>query len=149
MYSHLLVATDGSDLSQKGVDHGLALAKALNAKVTLLTVTEPFPVYGSASAVGWVPDGGDIEAYQEGQDKFANETLAKAKAAATAQGVNADTLHVPNARPAESIVETAQQKGCDLIVMASHGRRGLGRILLGSQTAEVVSHSPLPVLVVR
>lgn len=149
MYSHLLVATDGSDVAQKGVDHGLALAKALGARVTLLTVTEPFPIYGSASAVGWVPDGGDIDAYQKSQDDAANQTLAKAQAAASAIGVAVDTIHVPNARPAEAIVETAQAKGCNLIVMASHGRRGLGRILLGSQTAEVVSHSPLPVLVVR
>ena len=149
MYTHLLVATDGSELAQKGVSHGLNLAKALGAKVTLLTVTEPFPVYGSASAVGWVPDGNDIAAYESGQEEAARATLAKASEAAATLGVVADTVHVPNARPAEAIVETAGKYGCNLIVMASHGRRGLGRMLLGSQTAEVVSHSPLPVLVVR
>ena len=83
------------------------------------------------------------------QKKFAGETLAAAQAAAGKAGVKADHLHVADARAADAILETAEARGCDLIVMASHGRRGVERMLLGSQTAEVVSHSRLPVLVVR
>jgi nucleotide-binding universal stress UspA family protein len=80
---------------------------------------------------------------------YAAEILAKIKAAADKIGVIAETVHVPDSRPAEAILESAARHGCSLIVMASHGRRGISRLLLGSQTAEVVAHSPVPVLVVR
>ena len=87
--------------------------------------------------------------YDKVQDEFANRVFAGAKQAAEQHGVAVETIHVRNAQPAEAILETAKAQGCDLIVMASHGRRGLGRLLLGSQTSEVVTRSPLPVLVVR
>ena len=149
MYKHMLISTDGSDVAQKGVDHGLSLAKSLDAKVTLITVTEPFPFHASAAGAGWVSLPEDISGYEEGQKKAADKLLATVREAAAKIGVTADVLHVPDARPAEAIVETAKAEGCSLIVMASHGRRGLGRLLLGSQTAEVLAHSPVPVLVVR
>jgi nucleotide-binding universal stress UspA family protein len=75
--------------------------------------------------------------------------LVSAKAAADRAGVAADTLHVPDRWPADAIIEVAEARGCNLIVMASHGRRGLGRLILGSQTSEVLAHSKIPVLVVR
>ena len=134
MYKHILISTDGSEVAQKGVDHGLSLAKSLAARVTVITVTEPFPYYAAASSAGWAPLPIDISGYEEGQKDLA---------------VEASILYVPNSRPAEAIVETARTQGCSLIVMSSHGRRGLGRMLLGSQTAEVLAHSPVPVLVVR
>jgi nucleotide-binding universal stress UspA family protein len=149
MYKHILISTDGSDVAQKGVDHGLSLAKSLGAKVTVITVTEPFPFHASTAGAGWVPLPEDISGYEEGQKKAADKLLATVREAAAKIEVAADGLHVPDARPAEAIVETATTEGCSLIVMAPHGRRGLGRLLLGSQTAEVLAHSPVPVLVVR
>ena len=146
MYKHILISTDGSDVAQKDVDQGLALAKALGARVTLITVTESFPIYASAGA-GWVST--EMANYDDIQKEHAEKILATAKQAADGLGVTAETLYVPNASPAEAIVEAAKSRGCDMIAMASHGRRGIGRLLLGSQTSEVVSHAPVPVLVVR
>lgn len=150
MYTHILIATDGSELAQRGVDHGLSLAKDLGARVTILTATEPFPFRASAGvAAGWVPGPDDFSLYEQGQKESADKLLADVKAAAERMGVTADTVHVPDLHPAEAIVQTAKAKDCNLIVMASHGRRGLGRLLLGSQTSEVVTTSTVPVLVVR
>jgi nucleotide-binding universal stress UspA family protein len=149
MYKHILISTDGSDVAQKGVDHGLSLAKALGAKVTIVTVTERFPIYTGMTGAGWIPGPNEMADYDAGQKKWAGEVLARVKAAADKLDVEAETLHVPDALPAEAIIETAGSRGCSLIVMSSHGRRGLGRLLLGSQTSEVLAHSPVPVLVVR
>jgi len=146
MYSHILIATDGSELAQKGVDHGLALARNLNAKVPVVTVTEPFPNYGGE---GWALGPEDYDRYDADQVKFAQKLLEPIKASADQFEVACETRHVLGRRPAEAILDVATNEGCSLIVMASHGRRGLGRLLLGSQTQEVVSHSSVPVLVVR
>src|SRR5690606_2436761 len=124
------------------------LAKALDSKVTIITVTEPFPVPGAASGAGWIATPDDFESYEASRKKFAEAILAPLKAAAEKMGVKAETIHVPDAWAATAIVDTAQQVGCSLIVMASHGRRGINRLLLGSQTAEVVASSSVPVLVV-
>jgi len=149
MYNHILISTDGSELAKKGVDHGLALAKILGAKVTIITVTEPFPAYASAVGDSWITGAAEIAAHDASRKEFAVNILKEAKAAADRIGVAAETLHVPNALPAEAIIEAAGSRGCSLIAMASHGRRGLGRLLLGSQTSEVLTHSTVPVLVVR
>ena len=149
MYKHILISTDGSEVAQKGVDHGLSLAKALGARATIITVTDPFPIYAGSTVAGWAPGPADMEGYEEGQKEYATKVLAAAKAEAAKLGVEANGIHVPDARAAEAIVETATAENCSLIVMSSHGRRGLGRLLLGSQTSEVLSHSPVPVLVVR
>lgn len=147
MYTHILIAADGSDVSQKGVDHGLALAKALGARALVVTVTEPFPITGGDFA--YVPSETMIEDFQAGQAKAAGATLAAIKAAADQAGVAVETLHVSDVLPAEAILAAAESHGCDLIVMGSHGRRGLGRLVLGSKAYEVVSHGHIPVLVVR
>ena len=131
------------------MDHGLSLAKSLGARVTVITVTEPFPYYAAASSAGWAPLPVDISGYEEGQKDAAEKLLANVKAADAKLGVEASVVHVPDSPPAEAIVETARTQGCSLIVMSSHGRRGIGRMLLGSQTAEVLAHSPVPVLVGR
>ena len=149
MYKHILISTDGSDVARKGVEHGLALAKAVGAKVTVVTVSEPFPFHASVAGAGWVPTADDVSGYEAAQKDYAGKVLAAAKAQADGAGVTATTLHVPDAWPAEAIVDTAKTAGCDLIVMASHGRRGLGRLILGSQAAEVLAQSAVPVLVVR
>ena len=149
MYAHILISTDGSEVAAKGLDHGLTLAKALGAKVTILTVTERFPAYVGMPAAGWFPDPEEIAAFDGRQAEIAAEILKAAKDAADKIGVAADTVHVAESMPAEAIVETAKARDCSLICMSSHGRRGIGRLLLGSQTAEVLAHSTIPVLVVR
>ncbi len=139
MYKHILISTDGSELAQKGVTHGLALAKVSGSKVTVVTVTQPYPLQSAAT----------IDSWSTAQTHHAEAALTPVAAAARAQGIEIHSHQITNDSPAEAIVETAKSLGCDLIVMASHGRRGVSRLLLGSQTAEVVSHSPVPVLVVR
>lgn len=146
MYKHILISTDGSDVAQKGVDHGLALAKGLGAKVTVVTVTERLPVYfGLEAGVTAVA----YDNFDASQNEAAAKVLAAAREAATRLGVSIETVLLKNVVPAEAILETARAHGCDLIAMASHGRRGLGRLMMGSVTAEVLAHSPAPVLVVR
>ncbi|MET8524093.1 universal stress protein [Nocardioides sp. NPDC004968] len=149
MYKLILIPTDGSDFAQKGVNHGLNLAKSVGAKVTIVTVSEPFPIYaGAAASAGWTTPPMETGEYEVSQRQAAENTLADARAAADRLGVDAETVHIPQALPAEAIVEIANNRHCSLIVMASHGGRGLRRFLLGSQTSEVLSRSSVPVLVV-
>ena len=145
MYEHVLIATDGSEVAQKAVDQGLALAKALNAKVTVITVTEPWfavaPPYG--------PGDFPIEQYDKIAAEGAALILRDVEAAARRAGVACETLHVKDKFAAAGIIETARDHGCDIIVMSSHGRRGLTRLLLGSQANKVVTSSTVPVLICR
>ncbi|TPI77705.1 universal stress protein [Mesorhizobium sp. B2-8-9] len=149
MYKKILIATDGSELAQKGVAHGLELAVGLGAAVVFVTVSEPFPTLAWGGAMAGYVAADELTNYQESARKFARELLDKCKAEADAKGIGSKTLHIENRTPAEAILEVATAEACDLIVMASHGRRGLGRLVLGSQTAEVVSLTQIPVLVVR
>ena len=150
MYEHILISTDGSEVAQKGVDHGLSLAKNLGARITIVMVTEPFPFPMHAGiAGGWVPGPEDMSRYEASQKEMAQKVMGAVEAAAKKLGVPAGTVHVPDAYPAEAIIEVAKARDCSLIVMASHGRRGLRRLVLGSQTWEVLANSPVPVLVVR
>jgi nucleotide-binding universal stress UspA family protein len=146
VYKRILISTDGSEVAQKGVDHGLSLAKSVGAKVTIVMVTEGFPV---SPGPDWIPGPAEMADYDARQKEAATHVLADVKAAADRLGVDAETVHVPEAQPAEAIIATANKHQCDLIVMASHGRRGLRRLLLGSQTSEVLVSSAIPVLVVR
>jgi nucleotide-binding universal stress UspA family protein len=148
MYAHILLSTDGSDIARKGLKHGIVLAKALNAKVTVITVPEPLPVdYGSGHAGGASPE--EVDRFDAACKERAGKVLDEARAMADQIGISAELLHVPNALPASAIIETAKSGGCDLIVMASHGRRGLRKLFLGSQTLEVLADGSVPVLVVR
>ncbi len=148
MYNHILISTDGSEVAQKGVDHGLSLAKSLGARVTIIMATERIPTYAFSDA--FVTTGPELLArYEATQKEIAQQALAAVDAAARKLGVSADTVHIPEAYPAEAIVELAKERDCSLIVMSSHGRRGLRKLVLGSQTSEVLAHSPVPVLVVR
>ena len=150
MYANILLSTDGSDIARKGVKHGIALAKALNAKVTVITVTEPLPIYlGTGFDSGWIPSKDEIDSFDAARKKFAGKVLDEARAMAEQTGIAAELLHIPNAHPATTIIETAKSKGCDLIVMGSHGRRGLKKLFLGSQTSEVLVGGSVPVLVVH
>jgi nucleotide-binding universal stress UspA family protein len=147
MYANILLSTDGSDVARKGVQRGMDLAKALNAKVTVITVTEPPPnLRGGAS--GWIPTQEAVDGFAAAGRENADKVLDEARAMAKQIGISAELLHVPNAHPATAIIETAKSRGCDLIVMASHGHRGLRKLFLGSQTSEVLADGSVPVLVV-
>lgn len=149
MYANILLSTDGSDVARKGVEHGIALAKVLNAKATIVTVTESLPIdYGGGFDSGWIPSQEDIASFDAACKQRADKVLDQARSMAERSGLSAELLHIPNAHPATAIVETAKSRGCDLIVMASHGRRGLRKLLLGSQTSEVLVNGSVPVLVV-
>lgn len=149
MYTNILLSTDGSELANKGVRHGLALAKALNAKATIITVTEAMYIdYGSGHTSAILPSQDEIDSYEAAHKEHAHNVLKVVRSMAEEIGVSSDFLHVPNSHPATAIIETAKSKGCDLIVMASHGRRGLRRLFLGSQTSEVLANGIVPVLVV-
>lgn len=148
MYAHLLIATDGSELAGRAVAHGVKLARQLGARVTFVSATETWPSI-DMGAMPHHADQGIIDAFETAVREAALETLANAGAVAEDAGVSWDSLHVPGRRAAEAIVEAAAAGGCDLIVMASHGRRGVRRLLLGSQTVEVLTSTEVPVLVVR
>lgn len=148
MYKHVLIAVDGSDVGQKGLEHGLSLAKALDAQVTAVTVTEPFPLMADGG-FGYAPSASMVEDYGAGQDEMAKAILTAAQQAGARIGVTVEALHVSDAPPAEAIMEIAKSRDCDLIVMGSHGRRGLGRLVLGSKTMEVMVHCHIPILVIR
>lgn len=148
MYKHVLIATDGSDLAGKGVDQGLDLARALGAKVSILSVLPPLlPEAAKAAMAGGVED--PVGQYDRQINEAMKERYASIEQCAAKHGMAFDLLHETDEFPAEAIVRVARLKGCDLIVMASHGRRGLKKILLGSQTSEVLVTTDIPVLVIR
>lgn len=148
MYKHILIATDGSKLATKGVEHGLALAKPLGATVTVLTVTEPLKTAAVQAAIaGGVDDPFGRYDQQIGQDM--KERYKSIEQRASHYGITVDLQHEVDEFPAEAITRVAKLNGCDLIVMSSHGRRGIQKVLLGSQTSEVLVKTTVPVLVVR
>ena len=148
MYQHILIPTDGSELATKGLVQGLALAKALGAKVSVLTVTEPLPSLALAAALrsGAKDPFGDYNRQMDDQVAELSKTVQQQ---AVEAGVPVELIHEDNAYPAAAIVRVAKDKGCDLIVMSSHGRRGVTKLLLGSQTSEVLVNATVPVHVVR
>ncbi|WP_282297843.1 universal stress protein [Stenotrophomonas sp. PS02289] len=148
MYKRILIATDGSELAAKGLDKGLELAKDLGAEVDIVTVSEPWAV-GMYDAMGWSVGYMNSPEYKADRETSAQEILTPAKATADAQGIAANTVHVLDRYAADGIIDTATERSSDLIVMTSHGRRGVTRVLLGSQTAEVLARSTIPVLVIR
>jgi len=145
VYKNILIATDGSELATKAVEQGLALAKALNAKATAVTVTESWV----SMVTGEMAIAFPVEEYEEGCAANASKILRMVSDIAKRIGVECETLHVKDHFPAEGIIETAKTRNCDLIVMASHGRRGVARLLLGSQANKVVTHSTVTVLICR
>jgi len=148
MYRHILIPTDGSELAHKAIVHGLSLAKAVGAKVTVLTVEPSFNVYDvPASRVNLMSAA--FEEYAKHAREHAASILNGIANDAKTAGVQCETLQVIQDRPYEAIVTTAKEKGCDLIVMASHGRSGIAAIVLGSVTAKVLPHTTIPVLVYR
>ena len=145
MYTHLLLPTDGSALSERAIDHGVALAKAVHASVIGVTVCEPL----SALSIEAVAIADVSEDYRKEVAAAADKHLDVVRKAAAAAGVVCDVVHVEGPHPYQGIIDTAKAKGCDVIVMASHGRRGLSAIVLGSETVKVLTHSTIPVVVCR
>ena len=147
MYKNLLVATDGSKLSSKAVVHALGLAQAVGARVTAFYAAPDYPMPAYADGVVYEPVSRKEYSKLAAQDadKIRNDVAARAKAA----GVECKTTYSIAAAPWEAILDAAKKNKCDAIVMASHGRRGISAILLGSETQKVLTHGKLPVIVVR
>lgn len=149
MYQRIVVAIDGSELSDKAFRHALGLAGQLKAKLIAVTVSDPSLILTSGTEMMQVNTTTVINELNRAKEEGAARILGAAKEAAAAAGQPIEALHVPDSETADGILETAKRQGADLIVMGSHGRRGLGRLLLGSQAAEVLAHSNIPVLVIK
>ena len=145
MYKNILIATDGSDLATKAVEQGVLFAKKIGAKITAVTVTEPFHLLSVApSQLEYTP-----AEYKKHAAAHAEKLLGAVSAAAKSAGVDCETLHVEHEHVYQAIIDAAAARRCDLIVMASHGRRGVSAVVLGSETVKVLTHSKIPVLVHR
>ncbi len=142
MYRHILIPTDGSELAEHGVAHGMALAKSLGAKVSVIFVVEPLSEMRRGP-----PFLEALVKYAELRKEQATSALDRAANAAKEAGVSCKTFQVENAQPHQAIITAAEDKGCDLIVMSSHGRSGLSAFLIGSVTNKVLTHAKTPVLV--
>jgi nucleotide-binding universal stress UspA family protein len=145
MYKHILIASDGSELAGKAVEQGLRLAKTLGSKVTAVTVTEPWTAAVSGEWAVAFP----VEEYEKAAAANAQKILAHVSDSAVRIGVACETVHIKDQFAAEGIVDEAKNRNCDLIVMGSHGRRGLVKFILGSQATRVLTHSTTPMLIAR
>lgn len=145
MYKHILIPTDGSDLSEKALREGIDLALSVKAKVTLFTASPPFNAFAAEASVG---DDSRV-AYTAAAEERAASRLKAGIEYAKQKGVTARTTHVYAEYPYEAIIRAAAKEGCDLVCMASHGRKGIAGLLVGSETNKVLTHSKIPVLVCR
>jgi nucleotide-binding universal stress UspA family protein len=145
MFKHVLIATDGSELAERAAAQGLQLAKLVKANVTVVTVTEPWAavVMGEAAIAFPYAD------YEKSAAESAVKILGRVTELAKKADMVCTSVHIKEQFPAEGIVAAAKDKGCDLIVMASHGRRGLAKLFLGSEAAKTLALSTVPVLICR
>lgn len=145
MYKHILLPTDGSALAGKAIEAGLSLAQATGARLTAMVAVEPFNAFALA------PEQVEYnnEVYTSQARAEAHRILDEIARRATAAGLRCDSVVSEAAQPHEAIIEVAGRTGCDLIVMASHGRRGMAAVVLGSVTQKVLTHTTTPVLVYR
>jgi nucleotide-binding universal stress UspA family protein len=144
MYKRILVPTDGSDITAKAISTAVTLAKTVGAAISALAVKEPFP-YSAISEMQPIPP----QEFFDSQERIALKHVQAVKDACAAAGVECTAATVEALHPWEAILEYGKAQGCDLIVMASHGRRGVAALLLGSETQKVLTHSDTQVLVVR
>lgn len=145
MFKHILIPTDGSELSNIAIVNGVKFAKEINARITGLTVTTPYHVF----AVEALQVGDTAERYSTDVAALAARNLNVLKEAAAKAGVECELVQRSSEHPYEEIVTTAQERGCDVIFQASHGRRGVRALIVGSETNKVLTHSKIPVLVYR
>ena len=147
MYQRILIATDGSALSRKAVDSGIEMAGLTGAQIVVLKVVPRYPV---SYFEGGVPlPVSSIAAMEKQWTEAAQAVVSEIKDKAEAQGIKAKAVTHTSDLVAETIISIAKKNKCDLIVMASHGRRGLKRVLMGSETMHVLTHSHIPVLILR
>ncbi len=144
MFKRILFPTDGSEITMKALPSALGMAKLAGAELRTLAVKEPFP-YSAVSEMQPVPP----QEFFDAQERVATARVKAVVAAADAAGIKCEAHTVEALHPWEAILDHAKAQDCDLIVMASHGRRGVSALLLGSETQKVLTHSTLPVLVVR
>lgn len=149
MFRHILIPTDGSEVADIGVDKGLELARENGCRVTIVTVTEPLGGQFAFAGDLWAPSDDELAAYNASQMQLAEKIFTPLRHKAMELDVPIETVHIPWRLPAAAIVQTADEKGCDLIVISSHGRTGIDRVVLGSQTARVLAAANVPVLVAR
>jgi len=149
MYKHILVPTDGSVLSDKAVAAAIKLAKLAGARITAFHAVEPYPLQGAYAAEASGVAELQPEYFAQRSEEYAKRVLDAVAAAAAAENVQCSTAYVTSNSASQAIVNKAGEEACDLIVMASHGRRGLEGFLLGSETQKVLTHSSIPVLVYR
>jgi nucleotide-binding universal stress UspA family protein len=145
MYKHILIPTDGSTLSEIAAVQGVAFAKAIDAKVTGITVSPPFHTFALDPTTLTDTPG----QYEEDCATRAATYLGVLEKAARIAGVPYEGFHIVREHPYEAIIDAAKGQGCDLIFMASHGRKGMSALVLGSETVKVLTHSKVPVLVCR
>lgn len=147
MFKHLLVPTDGSPLAQAAVERAVAFAREVGARITFFCAEHPYPAM--YLGLGAISDGQAIREYKAAEASAARRLLDGCAALAAAQGVACDALALVSDAPYAAIIAAADRVGADVIFMASHGRRGVEALLLGSETQKVLTHSTLPVLVYR
>lgn len=145
MFKTILVPTDGSELSEKAVQGAIEFAKLTGGRIVAISVAEPYP-FTPSSEGGYVPD---LNLYEKQMQKFAQVHVAKVAEAAAKAGVPCETHVAQSFNPYEEIVNAAKKYQCDTILMASHGRKGLNKLFLGSETQKVLAHSTIPVMVFR
>jgi len=144
MFRRILVPTDGSDITKKAVDVAIGMARAMGARLYTLSVKEPFP-YSAISEMQPTPP----QEFYDAQERIANARVQQVREACAAGGMTCEGHTIEALHPWEAIIDHAKRQECDLIVMASHGRRGVSALLLGSETQKVLTHTTIPVLIVR
>ncbi|WP_298294118.1 universal stress protein [Thiomonas sp.] len=144
MYKKILVPTDGSETAAKVIPHAVALAKSCGATLVGLNVTDPYPYSGLAESVPITAD-----QYRVHVTKLAEDALKPLQDACNGAGVTYESVIAEDIHPWKAMLDVAKDRGCDLVVIASHGRRGVQALLLGSETQKLLTHSTIPVLVLR
>ncbi len=144
MFKRILIPTDGSDITSKAVDTAIGMARALGARIEAISVKEPFP-YSAISEMQPTPP----QEFFDAQERIAHKRVEAVVETCKACNVECEGFTVEALHPWEAIIDHARSHHCDLLVMASHGRRGVTALLLGSETQKVLTHSTIPVLIVR
>ena len=144
MFKRILIPTDGSDITAKAVDAAVRLAQSVGARLYTISVKEPFP-YSAISEMQPTPP----QEFFDAQERIAAKRIQAVRDACAGAGVACEAHTVEALHPWEAIIDHAQRMECDLLVMASHGRRGVAKLLLGSQASKVLTMSTVPVLICR
>ena len=149
MYKHIIVAIDGTELTPRILEHAFALGRDAKAQIEVITVTEPSVLVAPGAELVTLSTRDLLDELEKAKAAEAKVILADAQAAATAASVEISTRHIRQQVPSDGIIQVAEERGADLIVMGSHGRRGIRRLLLGSQANDVLARSKVPVLIVK